>query len=311
VLKSGVSQLAKRSPEVVLEPNKNYWNKDRTPKSTIVFDNVISKADALADLGKADGKIDVVTELTPKEAKDFKSDSAKIVEGSTKTILVGVFNQNKDGSPFKDAAVRKAMNMAIDKDRIVEKGVFGYGEPVAALIEEGRFGHNPDLKPYKFDAEKAKESLKAMEGKTLVIVASESQTPLVEALASELAGFGISLAPDYKGEVKDDWDIKLVEHFDWSPDFPVGVVHREFFGKDGGFRAMPEDPKFDEMYAKLLATTDPAEQEKLTQEIEAYVHDQANVLFLLSPNKLFAVRNGVNFTPYDTMMLELAETYKE
>jgi len=43
-------------------------------------------------------------------------------------------------------------------------------------------------------------------------------------------------------------------------------------------------------------------------EIEAYVHDQANVLFLYSPATLFAVSNHVHFTPYDTFMLELAET---
>jgi len=30
--------------------------------------------------------------------------------------------------------------------------------------------------------------------------------------------------------------------------YPAGVVHCEFFGKDGAFRAMPEDAKFDAMY---------------------------------------------------------------
>jgi peptide/nickel transport system substrate-binding protein len=38
------------------------------------------------------------------------------------------------------------------------------------------------------------------------------------------------------------------------------------------------------------------------------VHDQADVLFLYSPAVVFAVSNRVHFTPYDTFMLELAET---
>jgi peptide/nickel transport system substrate-binding protein len=85
-------------------------------------------------------------------------------------------------------------------------------------------------------------------------------------------------------------------------------VHRELFGKDGAFRTMPEDAKFDAMYDKLLKTTDEKEQEKQVMAIEAYVHDQANVLFLYSPAAVFAVSNRVHFVPYDTFMLELAET---
>jgi len=309
VLKSGVSQLAKRSPEVVMEPNETYWNPERKPKVRIVFDNIISKADAIAEVGKADGKVDIVTELTPDEAKSFKSDSAKIVPGNTKSILVGVFNQNKPDSPWKDIAVRKAVNMAIDKDAVVKNGVYGWGKVVPAFIQPGRFGAG-DLKPYAQDVAKAKEALAKLDNKTIVVVATEAQKPIVAELAKQLKEVGLGVTPDYKGETGDKWDIKLVWHFDWSPQFPMGVVYREFFGKKGGFRAMPEDPKFEEYYAKVLGMTDLKDQEKLTQEVEQYEYDQANVLFLISPNNLYAVRNGVGFTPYDTWMLELAETTK-
>ena len=93
VLKSGVSVLAKRSPEVVLEPNKDYWNKDRLPKARIVFDNIIGRADAIASVAAGDGKIDVVTNLTVDEAKAFKSEKAKIVINNSKTVLAAVVNQ--------------------------------------------------------------------------------------------------------------------------------------------------------------------------------------------------------------------------
>ncbi len=50
------------------------------------------------------------------------------------------------------------------------------------------------------------------------------------------------------------------------------------------------------------------DQGPLVSEIEAYEHDQANALFLYSPHTLFAVSDRVSFQPYDTFMLELAET---
>jgi peptide/nickel transport system substrate-binding protein len=111
-----VSQLDKRSPEVVLDPNPNYWNPARKPTSRIVFDNIISKAHAIKSVESGDGKVDVVTQLLPGEAQAFKGgDHAKLMVNDAKTALVGVFNENKPDSPWKDIALRKAVNTAIDR----------------------------------------------------------------------------------------------------------------------------------------------------------------------------------------------------
>ncbi|GJE77151.1 Heme-binding protein A [Methylorubrum suomiense] len=291
-----------------MEPNTKYWNKDRMPSVRIVFDNIISKSDALKAVAAGDGKVDVVTMVTPSEAMAFKSDNAKIVMAKAKTVLVGVFNQNKPDSPWKDIKVRQAMNMAIDRKALIEKGEGGHAELIPAMIQPGRFGYNDSLKPYALDASKAGEVLKAAKipDATVAIGAGEDQKALFDAMTEQLAKVGLKTKMvDPKG---DDFDVKLVWHFDWSPQFPVGVVHREFFGKDGAFRAMPEDPQFDAMFAKLLATPKLEDQEPIVRDIEKYVYDQANVLFLYSPHTLYAVSNRVSFQPYDTFMLELAET---
>ena len=39
-------------------------------------------------------------------------------------------------------------------------------------------------------------------------------------------------------------------------------------------------------------------------DIEAYEHEQANVLFLYSPATIFAVSNRTLFTPSDTFMFD-------
>ena len=87
--------MDKRSPTVIMEPNNDYWNPTRIPKVRIKFDNIISKAEAIDEVIKG-GKIDIVTELTPAEAmKVSESSKAGVVESRAKTVLVGVFNQNK------------------------------------------------------------------------------------------------------------------------------------------------------------------------------------------------------------------------
>jgi len=299
--------LDKRSPQVVLEPNENYWNPERKPKARIVFDNIISRAEALELVSDSIGKIDIVTELTPAEAERVaNSKNARVVRSDAKTVLVGVFNQTGPKSRWTDMRLRKALNQAIDRDAIVREAALGYGTVIPAMLVPGAFGYNEALNPYAHDPAAAKRLL---QGSTVRIVAGETYRPVVEAIAKSLGSVGLQVTPVYTGAPKDDnWDIWLVEHFDWSPEYPAGVVYREFFGKDGGFRKMQEDPAFERMYARITATTDKAQQEALVRQMERYVYDQANVLFLYAPAKLYGVSKRVNFVPYKTTMLELAET---
>lgn len=306
MLADGVSTLEKRAPVVTLVPNPNYWNKARMPKATMQFDNVISKSEALDEVMKG-GKVDIVTELTPAEAAQVrKSKNAHVVESKAKTVLVGVFNQESSSSKWNDARLRKAVNLAVDRSAVVKDGMGGYGTVIGSMIIPGQFGSNPELKPYAYNPAAAKQALSKAGVSTITIVSDDGHRGVADAIAKSMEKAGVSV--NIVGEAKGDWDIMLVEHFDWSPNFPVGVVYREYFGEDGGFRNGPVDPKLGALIAKTYATSSLAKQEQLTREIDSYVHYSAQVLFLPSPSKLYAVSNKVNFVPYKTTVLELADT---
>lgn len=305
-LKDGVSTLEKRAPVVTLVPNKNYWNKDRIPKATFKFDNVISKAEAIDEVMKG-GKVHIVTELSPDEAKKVEtSKHAKVVRNDAKTILVGVFNQTKPDSKWNDLNMRKALNYAVDRNAVVKNGAHGYGVVNPSFIAKGQIGYDDALKAYPYDAAKAKKA--GIDQVT--IVAGEGQKSVVEAMAKSMEAAGIKVKTDWSGAPKEgsDWDIWLVEHFDWSPEYPMGVIFREFFGTGGGFLKASTAKEFEGLQTKVLATTTRKDQERLVKEVNKWVHDNASVVFLYSPSKLYAVSNKVDFVPYDTTVLELAET---
>ncbi len=293
-----------------MEPNPTYWNADRKPSARIVFDNVISKAEALDFLVDSVGKVDLVTELTATEAaKVAGSKNASVVRSDAKTVLAGVFNRGKKGSRWDDVRLRRAVNMAVDREAIVKTGAAGYGTVLPAMIVPGAFGSVVGLKPYPFDPAAAKTLAGAGSAKPITIVAGEGYKAVVEAMAANLTEAGFKVNPVYAAAPEGDWDIWLVEHFDWSPEWPAGVVYREFFGEDGGFRKTAAvDPGFKQRYAKLLTTSDVKAQEALVRDLDKYVYDQASLLFLYAPSKLFGVSNRINFVPYKTTMLELAET---
>ncbi len=291
-------------------PNETYWNPDRKPTVRIIYDNKISKVDAIKSVADGEG-IDVVFDVTPDEAHAFKSDKGKIQTKKAKTILAGVFNESKPNSPWTNLDVRKAANMAIDRQAIVDKAVWGMGTVIPAFIEPGRYGSDGSMRPIGLDIEKAAKVFEqhGMKGKEIVIVASPSHQRVADEIGSELGKAGLACKTVVtKDDPPDGWDIKLEWYFDWSPQYPVGVVHREFFGKSGILRQAPEDPKFDALYEKLLHTTKQPAQEEVVKETERYIQDQAKCLFLFAPYRLFAVANRIEFVAYDTCMSELAET---
>ena len=315
MLADGVSTLKTRSPQVVMEPNETYWNPDRKPAVRIIYDNAISKEDAIRSVSGGDGKIDVVMDLNVDEAKSFAgtgggNGKGKLQTKAAKTVLVGLFNENKPNSPWRDPELRRAMNLALDRQMILDKGANGYGLIMPALIQQGRYGADPAMKPYVLDVQRALGTIEGanIPAKEIVVFAGPDWKSVVEAIAECLARVGLKVKPIYGKEDPPDWDIKLVWHFDWSPQYPVGVVHREFFGSNGALRASPEDERFDALYAKLLKTPHQPAQEDVVREVERYVFDNAKALFLFSPYTLFAVSNRVEFMPYDTCMSELAET---
>ncbi len=311
MLADGISTLDTRSPQVVLEPNLTYWDPKRTPKVRIVYENAIPKEEAIKSAAAGDGRVDVVTDLTPAEAHAFQGDSVAAIHAQpAKTVLAGVFNENKPDSPWRNLEVRRAVNMAIDREAVIKRRVHGYGSVMPAFIQPGRYGAVPGMAAYKQDTAAAAAAIEkaGLKGREILLLASPDWQGVVEVLTEDLAKVGLTVRADYSKTEPEGWDIKLVWHFDWSPQYPVGVVHREFFGSNGAHRAMPADPAFDALYAKLLRTPHQPAQEGVVREVEQYVHDQARALFLISPHTLFAVSNRVNFVAYDTCMSELAET---
>lgn len=68
------------------------------------------------------------------------------------------FNLKRE--PFNDIRVRKAINFAIDKQEIIDGVYLGLGINIASPYKPGTRWSNPDLTPYPFDPNKARELLK-------------------------------------------------------------------------------------------------------------------------------------------------------
>ena len=78
----GFSTPDKRSDRVVLEANDQYWDNNRLPRlKRIIFDNTLDQKEAVELLKTGEGRVDLVTELSPLDTLPVaQSPFAKIVK---------------------------------------------------------------------------------------------------------------------------------------------------------------------------------------------------------------------------------------
>lgn len=128
-------------------------------------------------------------------------DSLGMTVKSVVTPVVGslAFSNQDPNSPFSDVRVRQAFNYAIDREGIAKFIFAGLVDPTGQGTIPGVYGHNPDVKSYPYDPQRAKVLL-ADAGYQDGLVLSALVTPgppvmsiLYQKVAQDLAAIGVRL----------------------------------------------------------------------------------------------------------------------
>ena len=148
---------------MVLEANLEYWDTTRLPRlKRIIFDNTLTQHDAVELVKTGEGRVDLVSELSPLETlRVAQSPFAKVVKSRDNLgYLFGQFNMRKVGSPWRDVRLRQAVNLAINREDLMQYAAKGNGMIVPALVAVNTFGYDPTLAPYAFDPGKVRALLR-------------------------------------------------------------------------------------------------------------------------------------------------------
>ena len=320
-------QREDRTPTVRLAANPDYWDKDRGPHlREVVFRNDLPPSEALELVCTTEGEVDIVTEVSPADAARVESSEyARLVAVDAVRAVAGVINRDAEGLPLDDSRARRALNLAIDRDRLVWEAMHGHATPLAGLAPDAALEEGYRLTPYPRDAERAAELWREAGGsqeRPLRISAPENLEGVARAVGEDIEGaLGIGaevtirtaedeprlrrrLAEKGLGQ---EWDVFIHEHGAQLLNSVVPELHRAFVGATGEFRAGPVIPEFEDLFADLSSRTSPEEQGEVSHRIDRFVYDEALALFLCAPQALYAVDRHVDFTPYRTSF-ELAET---
>ena len=316
-----------RTDRLVLEANTDHWNLERGPRiERVVFRNDVSPAEALNLVCDTEGEVDIVTEVDPTDAQRVvDSEYAKLEAIDAMRTVIGVINRAAEDVPLDDAPVRQALNMAVDRDRLIREGFAGYAYPLAGLTPHYATGYPEGIEPYPYNPEQARDLLNTAgwpEGRALQLACDEGTEPVARLVAED---FEQALGMDVEVTVIPNEELLAAQHalvekvlplpfdvlihawFDLTSDAPPAVLHREYYHSGGAFRVGPPIPEFEDLMGQFVAETDPNKQAEIAKEIDRFVYDQALSVFLCAPQALYAVNRHVNFVGHATTF-ELAET---
>jgi peptide/nickel transport system substrate-binding protein len=141
----------------VLSRNPHYWGRPpgfERVEFRVVPDDV--ERMGLVERGEAD-----VADNVPFEAfaRLERREDLRLVVGSGHRVLF--LAMRVDRPPFDDPRVREAVDLAIDRDAIVARVMFGRAEPAAQVVPPAVVGYVPELPGPKLDRPRARRLLAA------------------------------------------------------------------------------------------------------------------------------------------------------
>jgi peptide/nickel transport system substrate-binding protein len=157
---------------VVLKANYGYWGGEE-PWDKVTFKILTNPAARVAALLSGDVQL-IETVPTSDIAKLSKDPKYSVVNKVSNRVIYVHLNQSteksppfltdKSGKPFeknplRDARVRKALSMAINRDAIADRVMEKQSVPAAQLLPDFFYGTSKKLKPQKYDPEGAKKLL--------------------------------------------------------------------------------------------------------------------------------------------------------
>lgn len=319
------------SPRIVLEANLAYWDAVRLPRlQRIVFDNTLTRDEALELVKTSEGRVDLVVDLRPLETlRVAQSPLAKVVKerGGLRNVF-GLLNMYKPGSPWRDLRLRQAVNYAINREDFIRYAAKGNGIVIPALLPTRAFGYDPQLTPYPFDPATARRLLSEAgyaSGLALTLIAPETLEVQATVVSKMLEQVGFTVRPHlldadtfvrrvtrtviFLGGLVPDWDIALdtTEHLTALAAHSPALLYR-LYTLGGAYDWADVQPELHRLYDQLLRTVERDQQQLVIRQMEQHTRDQAYFLFLYNIIQLYAVNKAVEFVPHPSGAFWLAET---
>jgi len=290
--------------------------KPRLEKITIGF---YKNEEELVEAYK-NGQIDSLGSLSPALVKELEESGQRVVKSTLPRVFAVFFNQNHN-PVFLDATVRKALNLAVPRQEIVENIFHGYAEPLEGIFT------STNGEPTKTDLAAAKKMLTDAGWKLndqgvmqKTTKASKDKPAATQVLTFSLATSNIEELKQIAEKLKANWtalgakvEIEIYESNDLNqnvikPRKYDALLFGEVMGRDsnpypfwhssqrtdpGLNIAMYTNAKVDRLLEEARQTSGLEERNKKYFEAETEIKKDQPVAFIYSPYFLYLLPSNI------------------
>lgn len=188
-----------RNNTITLSKNEEYWMDGKPYLDQVIYQVIPENSARLNALQT--GEIDIVDGMNASDTTIVEdTEGIELLKRPSFNIGYMAFNMEKE--PFDNPLVRQAINMAIDKEEIVEAFYNGLADPATSPLPPSLWSHDESLEKYDYNVEEAKKLLAEAgyeDGFTTELHTMSNPRPylpepmkIAEAIQSDLAEIGIT-----------------------------------------------------------------------------------------------------------------------
>jgi len=291
---------------IVLERFPNYWNKSQIFFDKVVYLSIVDSTVRLANLKS--GQLDFIERAAPSDIPAISKDKRFKV---TKMVEIGYqgidFNVGKSDfaakSPVRDARVREAFELSLDRKAIVEVVMEEQADPGNQWVSPSNPWYAKNMPIPKRDVARAKALLKEAgvpnPSFTLITTTTSDAQRLAQVVQAMVkdSGFDMKIQAAEFATSLDMADKGQYEAYvlGWSGRAdPDGNLYNFLVCKSPNNYAGYCKPEVDELINKSRVTLDPAERRKLFEQVAAHVLKDRPIVYLYHRHLLWVYTNKLN-----------------
>jgi peptide/nickel transport system substrate-binding protein len=287
---------------ITVEKNPNYWG-DEPEINRATFRFMPENQTRVAALQT--GEVQMATGIAPESGGDVPQQISR--EGLEYSYLR---LKNYEG-PFQDERVRKAVAYAVNVPEYIET-IYGGNASQANCQTNGPavFGFNPDLEPYDYDPDLAKQLLEesGYDGTEVRIIAPTGRwlkyEELAEAIDADLEAIG--LKTNMEMIQFDPWLTEFIQHpGEGQPDGALSATSNELLDSDrisslvgeSGSVSSNKDPELEAQLAAARTELDTDAREQMYHDIASDICDKVSNIAILTFKDNYGASENLVWTP--------------
>ncbi|MGO1057723.1 ABC transporter substrate-binding protein [Planococcus sp. FY231025] len=146
-----------RNNTITLAKNPEYWMEGKPYLDKVIFQVIPENTARLNALQT--GEIDLLDGMNATDTSIVEdTDGLELLKRPSFNIGYMAFNTEK--APFDNPLVRQAINMAVNKENIVDAFYNGLADPATSPLPPSLWSHDDSLEKYDYNVEEAKKLLK-------------------------------------------------------------------------------------------------------------------------------------------------------